>query len=150
MRRYSDLLNQRQLLALVASENAPNTDGVPTSTDRIPPYAHGNSELLAAVADFDMTYSGYGEFQQQMEFYWCLRYIQQENITKLTAHVIRENLVRFDRLPMVQRINDMPSQPAGMQVILSVAEVDLFEPALHMRFIETVGVTNASDDADGA
>lgn len=150
LRRYSDLLNQRQLLALVASENAPNTDGVPTSTDRIPPYAHGNSELLAAVADFDMTYSGYGEFQQQMEFYWCLRYIQQENITKLTAHVIRENLVRFDRLPMVQRINDMPSQPAGMQVILSVAEVDLFEPALHMRFIETVGVTNASDDADGA
>ena len=141
LRRYSDLLNQRQLLALVAIENAP-------SDDRVPPYAHGNAELLAAVADFDATYAGYGEFQQQMEFYWCLRYIQQENITKLTAHVIRENLVRFDRLPMVQRINDMPSQPAGMQVILSVAEVDLFEPALHMRFIETVGVTNVADEAN--
>ncbi len=141
LRRYSDLLNQRQLLALVANENAP-------SDDRVPPYAHGNAELLAAVADFDATYAGYGEFQQQMEFYWCLRYIQQENITKLTAHVIRENLVRFDRLPMVQRINDMPSQPAGMQVILSVAEVDLFEPALHMRFIETVGVTNVADEAN--
>ena len=136
LRRYSDLLNQRQLLALVAGENAP--------------YAGGNAELLAAVADFDATYSGYGDFQQQMEFYWCLRYIQQENIAKLTAHVIRENLVRFDRLPMVQRINDMPSQPAGMQVILSVAEVDLFEPALHLRFIETVGVANASDDANAA
>ena len=139
LRRYSDLLNQRQLLALVASGSAPNADGVP-------PYTNGNAQLLAAVADFDATYSGYGEFQQQMEFYWCLRYIQQENITKLTAHVIRENLVRFDRLPIVQRINDMPNQPAGMQVILSVAEVDLFEPALHMRFIETVGVTIASDE----
>ncbi len=136
LRRYSDLLNQRQLLALVAGESAP--------------YANGNAELLAAVADFDATYSGYGEFQQQMELYWCLRYIQQENITKLTAHVIRENLVRFDRLPMVQRINDMSSQPAGMQVILSVAEVDLFEPALHMRFIETIGVTNALYEANAA
>ena len=136
LRRYSDLLNQRQLLALVANETSP--------------YAHGNAELLAAVADFDATYSGYGEFQQQMEFYWCLRYIQQENITKLTAHVIRENLVRFDRLPMVQRIHDMPNQPAGMQVILSVVEVDLFEPALHMRFIETVGVTNTADEANAA
>ena len=143
LRRYSDLLNQRQLLALVANENAPNAASVP-------PYANGNAELLAAVADFDATYSGYGDFQQQMEFYWCLRYIQQENITKLTAHVIRENLVRFDRLPMVQRINDMSSQPAGMQVILSVAEVDLFEPALHMRFIETVGVTNTADEANAA
>ena len=143
LRRYSDLLNQRQILALVANGNASNADGVP-------PYANGNAELLAAVADFDATYSGYGDFQQQMEFYWCLRYIQQENITKLTAHVIRENLVRFDRLPLVQRINDMPSQPAGMQVILSVAEVDLFEPALHLRFIETVGVTNAPDEANAA
>ncbi len=136
LRRYSDLLNQRQLLALVANDTAP--------------YANGNAELLAAVADFDATYSGYGDFQQQMEFYWCLRYIQQENISKLTAHVIRENLVRFDRLPIVQRINDMPSQPPGMQVILSVAEVDLFEPALHMRFIETVGVTNTVDEANAA
>ena len=143
LRRYSDLLNQRQLLASVADDTAPKAASVPI-------YANGNAELLAAVADFDATYSGYGDFQQQMEFYWCLRYIQQENITKLTAHVIRENLVRFDRLPMVQRINDMPSQPAGMQVILSVAEVDLFEPALHVRFIETVGVTNAADEANAA
>ena len=141
LRRYSDLINQRQLLASVANENALNADGVP-------PYANGNAELLAAVADFDATYSGYGDFQQQMEFYWCLRYIQQENITKLTAHVIRENLVRFDRLPIVQRITDMSNQPAGMQVILSVAEVDLFEPALHMRFIETVAVTNVADEAN--
>ena len=98
-----------------------------------------------AVADFDATYAGYAEFQQQMEFYWCLRFIQQEHIEKLTARVIRENLVRFDRLPVVQRINDMPHQPPGTQVILAVAEIDLFEPALHLRFIEAVpGTANAA------
>jgi len=124
LRRYSDLVNQRQLLAVVDDSSAP--------------YQRGSAELLAAVADFDTTYSAYGDFQQQMEFYWCLRFIQQEQIGKLTAHVIRENLVRFDRLPIVQRIHDMPGQAPGAQVILSVAEVDLFEPALHVRFVEAV------------
>ena len=124
LRRYADLVNQRQLLAVISDSAAP--------------YQRGSADLLAAVADFDTTYSAYADFQQQMEFYWCLRHIQQEQTGKLTAHVIRENLVRFDQLPIVQRIHDMPSQTPGAQVILNVAEVDLFEPALHVRYIETV------------
>ncbi len=137
LRRYSDLVNQRQLLAAVADAPAA--------------YPRGSSELLAAVADFDATYAAYGDFQQQMEFYCCLRFIQQEGIEKLTARVIRENLVRFDRLPIVQRVNDMASQAAGTQVILAVAEIDLFEPALHLRFIEAVpGTANAAAAATTA
>lgn len=125
LRRYADLVNQRQLLAVIS--------------DSAVPYQRGSADLLGAVADFDTTYSAYADFQQQMEFYWCLRFIQQEQTGKLAAHVIRENLVRFDQLPIVQRIHDMPSQTPGAQVILNVAEVDLFEPALHVRYIETVG-----------
>ncbi len=124
LRRYSDLLNQRQIVAATRGET--------------PPYAQNSAELLGAIADFDATYSGYADFQQQMEFYWCVRYIQQENIQKLTATVIRENLVRFDQLPIVQRINDLPSQEPGTRVILAVAEIDLFEPAVHTRFIEKI------------
>ena len=137
LRRYSDLVNQRQLLAAVADTPAA--------------YPRGSSELLAAVADFDATYGAYADFQQQMEFYWCLRFIQQEGIEKLTARVIRENLVRFDRLPIVQRVNDMASQAPGTQVILAVAEIDLFEPALHLRFIEAVpGTANVAAAATTA
>ena len=137
LRRYSDLVNQRQLLAAI--------------TDAPAAYLRGSSELLAAVSDFDATYGAYAEFQQQMEFYWCLRFIQQEGIEKLTARVIRENLVRFDRLPIVQRVNDMASQVPGTQVILAVAEIDLFEPALHLRFIEAVpGTANAAASATTA
>jgi exoribonuclease II len=124
LRRYSDLVNQRQIVAAVRGESMP--------------YARGDAKLLAAIADFDATYSAYGDFQQQMEFYWCLRYIVQERIEKLTATVIRENLVRMDRLPIVLRVLEMTHQEPGTRVHLAVADVDLYEPTLRLRFIEKI------------
>ncbi len=124
LRRFSDLLNQRQIIAAIRGES--------------PVYARGDALVMAAIADFDATYSVYADFQQQMEFYWCLRYLLQEKIERVTASVIRENLVRFDHLPIVQRISDMTAKEPGTRVLLAVAEIDLLEPALHTRFIDTV------------
>lgn len=124
LRRYADLTNQRQILAAVRGETLP--------------FTRGDAKLLAAIADFDATYSTYGEFQQQMEFYWCIRYVQQQATARLTATVIRENLVRLDSLPVVQRINDMSHQEPGTKIVLAVGELDLYEPAMHLRFVEKV------------
>jgi exoribonuclease II len=124
LRRYSDLINQRQIIAATQNLSLP--------------YVRGDAKLLGAIADFDATYGSYGDFQQQMEFYWCVRFIAQEKIEKLTATVIRENLVRFDTLPLVQRINDMSHQEPGTRVMLAVGETDLYEPALHLRFIDKI------------
>ncbi len=82
LRRYSDLVNQRQLLAVLAGAK--------------PPYADNDAELFAALVDFEATYSAYGEFQGRMEHYWCLRWLLQEGVTETTGTVIRENLVRFE------------------------------------------------------
>ena len=124
LRRYSDLVNQRQLLAVVAGE--------------APPYGENDAELFAALADFEVTYSQYAEFQDRMEQYWCLRWLAQENVTEMTSSVIRDNLVRFDRLPWVQRLADLPPQPPETGVRVAIARIDLLNTTLECRYAGTV------------
>lgn len=133
LRRYADLVNQRQLIAVIAGEKAP--------------YQHGDGELFAAMADFEATYAAYLEFQSQMEHYWCLRWIVQEGARELTATVIRENLVRFDRLPIVMRVPEMPNQANGARARLGVTRVDLLGASLHCRFL---GLADADAQAAAA
>ena len=120
LRRYSDLVNQRQLLAVVRGEK--------------PPYAPGDAELFAAAADFEVTYAQYAEFQNRMEHYWCLRWLVQEGIAETTATVLRENLVRFDALPLALRIADLPSLAPESRVRLVIGRIDLLEGALEARY----------------
>jgi exoribonuclease II len=120
LRRYSDLVNQRQLLAVVAGDK--------------PPYAEGDAELFAAAADFEVTYAQYAEFQNRMEHYWCLRWLLQQNTKEATATVLRENLVRFDALPMVLRVADLPPLGADTRVRLLIGRVDLLQATLEARY----------------
>ncbi|HTP99568.1 MAG TPA: RNB domain-containing ribonuclease [Casimicrobiaceae bacterium] len=120
LRRYSDLVNQRQLLAVLGGQT--------------PPYADNDAELFAALADFEATYSQYAEFQDRMEHYWCLRWLLQENITEVPALVIRENLVRFGALPIVMRVADMPPQAPDTPVRIAIGRVDLLSATLECRF----------------
>jgi exoribonuclease-2 len=121
LRRYSDLVNQRQLLATL--------DG------RKPPYAENDAELYAALTDFEATNSNYAEFQERMERYWCLRWLLQERATETTATVIRESLVRFDRLPLVVRLLDLPALAPDSRVQVAVGRIDLLAATLECRFV---------------
>ncbi len=124
LRRYSDLINQRQLLAVLAQAK--------------PPYATSDAELFAALTDFELTYAQYAEFQERMEYYWCLRWLAQEAATTATATVIRDNLVRFERLPLVLRLADMPSLPAETAVRIGILRIDLLTPTLECQYLGTV------------
>ena len=123
LRRYSDLVNQRQLLAVV--------DGV------APPYAANDAELFAALADFEATYSQYAELQDRMEHYWCLRWLLQENVAETTAVVVRDNLVRFEHLPLWLRLADLPALAPEARVRVGIARVDLIASTLECRFLGT-------------
>ena len=120
LRRYSDLVNQRQLLALAQGLK--------------PPYATGDAELFAAAADFDVTYAQYAEFQSRMEHYWCLRWLLQERVTETTAMVLRENLVRFDALPLMLRVADLPALAPETRVRLVIGRIDLLAATLEARY----------------
>ena len=120
LRRYSDLVNQRQLLATL--------DG------RKPPYAENDAELYAALTDFEVTYSNYAEFQDRMEHYWCLRWLLQEGVNETTGTVVRDALVRLERLPLVVRLPDLPPLAADTRVRIAIGRVDLVAATLECRF----------------
>jgi exoribonuclease-2 len=120
LRRYVDLINQRQLLALLAGEPAP--------------YQPGDEALLITLRDFELAYDAYAGFQRDMERYWCLRWLEQEQVHALDATVIRDNLVRFNRLPLVIRVPSLRDAVAGEQVRIAVSRIDPWELALHGDF----------------
>ncbi len=119
LRRYSDLVNQRQLIAAVTGDPLP--------------YVEGDAELFAVLGAFEVTYAQYAEFQSRMEHYWCLRWLEQEKPREATASVVRDNLVRFDALPLYVRVADLPAA-AGPRVRLAIGAVDLLAATVEVHY----------------
>lgn len=120
LRRYVDLVNQRQLVALLRGEPAP--------------YEAGSEALFAAMRDFELAYEAYGNFQRTMERYWTLRYLEQEAIAEIPAGVIKENLVRLEGVPFVTRVPTLPELPAGTTVTLEISNIDLLDLTVECHF----------------
>ena len=111
LRRYIDLINQRQLISLVRQET--------------PYYVAKQEALENAVYAFEQAYDAYNEYQRQMERYWSLRYFQQEGMTEVSGSVIRESLVRLDCVPMVIKAVAMPELAPNTKVRLTLRDIDL-------------------------
>lgn len=124
LRRYVDLVNQRQILSLVQ--------------DTAPTYGPRNDYLFATVRDFELTYDAYADFQRRMERYWCLRWLLQENISEITANVIRDDLARLNGLPLVVKAPSLPPLPADTVVRLTLSNIDLLALELHAEYAGTV------------
>ncbi len=121
LRRYVDFINQRQIVSVLNGEP--------------PAYEKNDSELFAAMRDFDTAYTLYNEFQRRMERYWCLRWLRQENVKQTEAVVLRENLVKLVRIPLVGRIPSLPESPPGTRVILEIGDIDLLDLNFNARFV---------------
>lgn len=124
LRRYVDLVNQRQIIAML--------------NDTEPAYPKNDPALYAAMRDFDTMYALYGEFQRHMERYWCLRWLQQENIQTVDAVVLRENLVRLENIPLIFRAHGVPDSPTGARLRLAVGDIDLLELDIRVRLLEVL------------
>ncbi len=120
LRRYIDLINQRQIMSLIQGAS--------------PYYSKEHPHLSSTLRNFDIAYEAYNDFQRNMERYWCLRYLLQENTALVRGNVIRDNLVRFATLPLVTKVNDLPSLPADAEVELNIVRVDLLELNVECRY----------------
>jgi len=144
LRRYVDMVNQRQIIAMLRDEEAP--------------YPKNDTALYATMRDFDTMYGIYNDFQRNMERYWCLRWLQQEQLADgeellIEATVIRENLVRMNGIPLVFRAPSLPEQlPAHTCVQLAVTGTDLIDLSLHTRYLATLatgdGIEEEADEVE--
>lgn len=138
LRRYVDLVNQWQLITLLQ--------------DRAPHFGAKSDALFAAMRDFDLTYAAYAEFQRHMERYWCLRWLEQKGVTEIEGTVRKENLVKLDPLPLMQRVPSLPELSMGQRVKLSVESWDTLSLELNLRFVAVIEsadvVADVGDDEE--
>ncbi len=126
LRRYVDLVNQRQIISVLRAEPAA--------------YAKNDTALFAILRDFDTAYTTYNEFQRNMERYWCLRWLLQEKMQQIEATVLRENLVKLVSIPLVGRIPSLPELPSNSPVTLEMGEIDLLDLNFEARYVPKVEV----------
>ncbi len=142
LRRYVDLLNQQQLIAC-ARHGATAALAVP--------YKPKDADLFAIVNQFDETYRSYSAFQQSMERYWTLRYLEQEDITSLQATHLKEGLCRATHLPLLVQAAGAVNLPRGTVVNLRIQSIDLMNLEVHtslLAVLDSLSDTEAGDSLE--
>ena len=126
LRRAADYINQKQLISLIDDTAEPL-------------YQNSDAELFAALRDFDAAYTAYADFQRQMEAYWSLVYLQQQDISELTATILKEDLVRIEGLPLVTRATGIPFDALPKsQALFKITELDAEKQFIALNYQKAV------------
>lgn len=137
LRRYTDLVNQWQILACIEH-------GV--TAPLVAPFKPKDADLYAIVSAFDATYSAYADFQSNMERYWCLRWLAQEDAKQVEAVVLKEEVLRLVDIPLIVKLPGMPQTARGTQVKLDILRWNEVDLSLEARLIEIATPEAESDD----
>ena len=128
LRRYSDLVNQWQLIALAKH-------GV--TAKMMAPFPPRDATLMGIAADFESCYQAYGEFQDRLEKYWCLRWITQDGDSKnVYVRHLKEGMSRVELVPLHLPIPELASHPRMTRAEVAVADVDLLQLSAAVRVLE--------------
>jgi len=149
LRRYVDLVNQWQLLACVEH-------GV--AAKLVAPFKPKDADLFAVVQGFDETYTAYADHQRRMEYFWCLRWLQQqmrgedgrEARREFPATVVKDDLVRFEEVPLLIHVPALGVHARGTRVMMEVLSIDelTIEASVRMLRVLDAPVVTSGEQAE--
>jgi exoribonuclease-2 len=123
LRRYVDLVNQWQMIAVVRGYK--------------PPFEKNSSDLFAIIGAFDAAYAAYAEVQNQMERYWSLRWLQQQawvgSGVQVDAVILRNEQARLLSVPLAAPLSGAGHLAPGTHVQVEVLAVDELALSLELR-----------------
>jgi exoribonuclease-2 len=137
LRRYVDLVNQWQIIAATRHGR---------TAALVAPFKPRDAALFAVISGFEAAYSAYNGFQNAIERYWTLRWLQQNEVTEFEAHVMKDGLVRATELPLVLRVGGSESLPRGALVRLRLTGVDLLTLDAYANLLARVDEPVTADD----
>ena len=131
LRRYVDLINQMQLVAVLEAE--------------VPPFTMNDTSLYAIVSAFEARYGTVGEYQQTMERYWCLRWVAQQSEQRFPAVAIRDETVRLAAAPLYFQVTGLPPMSAGQPLLVDLLDWDELDLTVQARAVRLVADPHDSD-----
>ena len=145
LRRYSDLVNQWQLIALAKH-------GV--TAKMVAPFAPQDATLMGIAADFESCYQTYAEYQDRLEKYWCLRWAMQDGESKnLYVRHLKEGMSRVELVPLHLPVPELASHPRMTRAKVVLTDIDLLQLSAAVRVLEIeakVEVSEVSAQEDGS
>ncbi len=138
LRRYVDLVNQWQIVACVRHGR---------TAALAAPFKPKDAQLFSIISGFDAAYAAYNDFQNAIERWWTLKWLDQNAVGELDAAVMKDGLVRADTLPLVFRVGGTESLPRGARVRARVAGIDLLTLELHATLLARLDTPAAGDSA---
>ena len=136
LRRYTDLVNQWQILACA---------GHGVTAPLVAPFKPRDATLFSIVSAFDAAYAAYNDHQQNMERYWCLRWLGQEDAKQVEAVVLKDEVLRLVDIPLIVRLPGMPAVARGAQVRLDVLRWDELDLTIETRLLDVPVQAPAAD-----
>lgn len=120
LRRYTDLVNQWQIVACAQHGS---------TAALAAPFKPKDADLFAIISAFDTAYTTYNGYQNSMERFWTLQYLRQQHITELNATVFKTMpgqpaMARADDLPLVLPVVGGSNLQRGAKVQLRLSDID--------------------------
>jgi len=146
LRRYTDLVNQWQIIACAKHGS---------TAALAAPFKPKDAELFSIISAFDGAYGAYNAYQNGMERFWTLQYLKQNHITELSATVFKAfpgqpPMARADDLPLVLPVFGGGDLPRGAHVQLRLSEIDdiSLDISGHLLHLLEADAPSSADEAE--